>query len=50
MKHILSLLLLAITITGLTSCNTISGAGRDVSAVGRDVSAGANAVQRKIQN
>ena len=50
MKHMLSLLLLAITITGLTACNTISGAGRDVSAVGRDVSAGANAVQRKIQN
>jgi predicted small secreted protein len=50
MKQILSLLLLAIVITGLSACNTISGAGRDVSALGHDVSAGANAVQSKIQN
>ena len=50
MKHLFSLLVLSIVATGLTACNTISGAGQDVSAAGREVTKGANAVERKIQN
>lgn len=48
MKHLLAILLLAIALTSLSACNTIKGAGQDVSALGRDVSAGANAVQKKL--
>jgi len=45
--YLAALALLAICFTG---CNTISGAGRDVSATGRGVSSGANAVKSSIQN
>jgi predicted small secreted protein len=48
MKHLLSLLALVIAAVSLSACNTIKGAGQDVSAVGRDVSAGAQAVQKKL--
>jgi predicted small secreted protein len=48
MKHLLSLLALTLVAVSLSACNTIKGAGQDVSAVGRDVSAGAQAVQKKL--
>jgi entericidin B len=50
MKHLLSLTLLAIAALFLTSCNTIKGAGQDVSAAGRDVTKAASTVERKISN
>lgn len=50
MKHILSLILLAITATALTACNTVKGVGQDVATGGRDLSKAANTVERKIQN
>jgi predicted small secreted protein len=39
-----------LVLCALTACNTISGAGQDVSNIGRDVSAGARSVERSIQN
>ncbi|GAA4475154.1 entericidin A/B family lipoprotein [Gluconacetobacter asukensis] len=33
---------------GLSACNTMRGAGQDVSSVGHDVSRGANASQKAI--
>ncbi|WP_182948071.1 entericidin A/B family lipoprotein [Gluconacetobacter takamatsuzukensis] len=33
---------------GLSACNTVRGAGQDVSSVGHDVSRGANASQNAI--
>jgi len=50
MKHLLSITLIAIATLCLSACNTIKGAGEDVSAAGHDVSKAANAVQNKIQN
>jgi len=50
MKHILSLVLVVITTSALSACNTIKGVGEDVSAAGHDVSKAAGAVQNKIQN
>jgi entericidin A len=47
MKTLLLCLIGAAMIGGLTACNTVAGAGRDVSAVGQDISAGARAVQRE---
>ena len=37
MKHIFALLLLAITITGLSACHTMKGLGQDISAGGQDL-------------
>lgn len=48
MKNLLAILILAVSTPAFTACNTIKGAGQDVSAVGRDVSAGAQAVQKKL--
>ncbi|WP_025841906.1 entericidin A/B family lipoprotein [Asaia sp. BMEF1] len=42
--------MLALPALGLTACNTLDGAGRDVSSVGHDVSRGANATQGAIHN
>jgi predicted small secreted protein len=50
MKHLFSLLLVAVLITGFTGCNTISGAGKDVSAAGQDLTKVANKTQEKINN
>jgi entericidin B len=50
MKHLLSLITLAIVATALTACNTVKGVGQDVSAGGRDLTKAANSVERKIQN
>jgi len=44
MKHLFALLSLILIACSLSACNTIKGAGQDVSAVGRDVSAGARGV------
>ena len=49
MKHILSIIALAIVATALTACNTVKGVGQDVSAGGRDLTKAANSVERKIQ-
>ena len=50
MKHLLSLIALAVVATSLTACNTVKGVGQDVSAGGRDLTKAANTVERKIQN
>jgi predicted small secreted protein len=50
MKHILSLIALAIVATAITACNTVKGVGQDVSVGGRDLTKAANTVERKIQN
>ena len=50
MKHLLSLTLLALAALTLSSCNTIKGAGQDVSAAGHDVTKAASTVERKISN
>jgi entericidin A len=39
---------LGVSTLGLTACNTVSGAGKDLSAVGHDVSRGSNAAGAKI--
>lgn len=44
MKHLLALLSVIVVACSMSACNTIKGAGQDVSAVGRDVSAGARGV------
>jgi predicted small secreted protein len=49
MKHILALLFVVLIAASLSACNTIRGAGQDVSAVGRDVSAGARGVSNAMQ-
>ncbi len=45
----LSLTLLSGAAVSLSACNTVHGAGQDVSAVGHNVSRGANATQDAIQ-
>lgn len=40
----------AVFMMSLAACNTVHGAGKDVSAVGHDVSRGAAAAQRSIAN
>ena len=49
-KLILSCSLILMTLTFITGCNTISGAGKDVSVVGSDVSSAANTVAHKMSN
>ena len=41
-------LLAIVSLMALSACNTISGAGRDVSALGGAVSSGAENVQQKM--
>ncbi|MEI6323007.1 MAG: entericidin [bacterium] len=50
MKSLIPIAFTAIIALLFTGCNTISGAGRDVSATGRGVSSGANAVKNSMQN
>ena len=50
MSKIILLVVAAVSLGGLTACNTISGVGQDVSAVGRDVSSGAQSVERSMRN
>ena len=47
MKSFVSFLLITIILL-FTGCNTIGGAGRDVSATGRGVTNGANAVKNSM--
>ncbi|NVN04928.1 entericidin [Asaia spathodeae] len=42
--------MLALPALSLTACNTVDGAGRDVSSIGHNVSNGANATQGAIHN
>lgn len=52
MKNLLSLIalvLIAMMITCMTGCNTISGAGKDMSAAGHDVTKAANKTQAAIK-
>lgn len=44
MKHLLAIVSVILIACSMSACNTIKGAGQDVSAVGRDVSAGARGV------
>lgn len=48
MKHLLAILSLVLIACSLSACNTIKGAGQDVSALGRDVSAGARGVSNAM--
>lgn len=50
MKHLLAILFVVIAALSLSSCNTIKGAGQDVSAAGHDVTKAASTVERKISN
>jgi predicted small secreted protein len=50
MKHLFSLILVAIAALTLSACHTVSGVGQDVSAAGRDVTKAANKVEQKINN
>jgi hypothetical protein len=43
-------LLAIVSLMALSACNTISGAGRDVSALGGAVSSGAENVQQKMSH
>lgn len=45
----LSLALLSGAAVSLSACNTVHGAGQDVSSIGHNVSRGANATQDAIQ-
>ncbi len=47
---LLAVLLLGMTTLGLSACNTISGAGKDVSAVGHDVTRGSDASSNAISD
>ncbi|NHO31293.1 entericidin A/B family lipoprotein [Acetobacter fallax] len=46
----LRLAVVATALLALAACNTVSGAGKDVSSVGHNVSRGANAAQTGITN
>jgi len=48
LRHIAAAGLLVAVVGGLSACNTMRGAGQDVSSVGHDVARGANATQRGI--
>jgi Entericidin EcnA/B family. len=50
MSKIITLLIGAALLCGLSACNTISGVGQDVGAAGRDLSAGARSVQNSISD
>ena len=45
---LLAVLVLGAASLGLTACNTVSGAGKDLSAAGHDVTGTSNATQDKI--
>ena len=40
----------AALLCGVTACNTISGAGQDISNVGQDIEGGAEGVANAIRN
>lgn len=49
MRTLVLAILGAALVAGLSGCNTVAGAGRDVSVVGHDISAGARAAQREMR-
>ena len=48
-KHTIPLVLIAVVI-GLAGCNTIGGAGKDVSSTGKAVTGAAQDVKEEIKN
>lgn len=46
----LTLAVLLLAGLGVSACNTVAGAGKDVSSVGHDVTNGAGSVKTSIQN
>ncbi|WP_254454595.1 entericidin A/B family lipoprotein [Acetobacter estunensis] len=49
-KRVAGAMLASAMMLGLAGCNTVAGAGRDVSSVGHNVSRGATATQQGISN
>lgn len=49
-KKLLLIATLTLTLAGLTGCNTISGAGKDISAAGEGVSTAAETVKQDLTN
>ncbi len=45
---LLAMVALGVATLGLSACNTVSGAGKDLSAAGHDVTGTSNATQSKI--
>lgn len=45
---LLTVLALGTATLGLSACNTMTGAGKDLSAAGHDLSGGSTATQNKI--
>ncbi len=50
MKMFLLLILGVACLGGLSACNTVSGVGEDVSVVGEKISAGAERVERRMED
>jgi len=50
MSKVLPILFACLLITEFTGCNTIGGAGKDLSAAGHDVTKAARKVQKSITN
>ncbi|GEN62131.1 hypothetical protein AOE01nite_03550 [Acetobacter oeni] len=49
-RRTLRMAVASVTLLALAACNTVSGAGKDVSSIGHNVSRGANAAQQGITN
>jgi|GEM_PF-2280671 len=47
---LLAALVIAASTLALSACNTVAGAGKDVSAVGHDVTRGSTAARDKADN
>lgn len=45
---VFTVLALGVATLGLSACNTVSGAGKDLSAAGHDMTGGSTATQNKI--
>jgi len=50
MSKLFLLIVGAALLCGVTACNTISGAGQDISNVGQDIAGGARGVENAIRN
>jgi predicted small secreted protein len=50
MSKLILLIVGAAILCGVTACNTISGAGQDLSNVGQDIAGGARGVENAIRN
>ena len=47
---LLAVVVLGVAMLGLSACNTVSGAGKDLSAAGHDVTGTSSAAQDKIHD